>query len=197
MNDIEVGSTAVVTDVYNNNSNNGLDSIDLIELENIARCSVFALAIYTHLVLIYMRPCTGMCRLCTSGMCFRRNGRNKCPCCCNCYPIRTYMKKSDNLKYHTTKNSISIYTETVIKGDNFCGLNHSGLNIITEHLSNTELLFVSFVNDTSHKVYAILLDHDKEQVIIVIRGTLSLEDCITDVICEPVEVNRCDSYEYI
>lgn len=80
--------------------------------------------------------------------------------------------------------------EIVIKGDNFCGLHRTGLSIITEHLSNTEVVFGSFVNDTYHKVYAVLLDHDKEQVVVVVRGTLSIEDCITDVICEPVEVSR-------
>jgi len=40
------------------------------------------------------------------------------------------------------------------------------------------------------KVYAVLLDHDKEQVVVTIRGTLSIEDCITDVLCEPIEVDR-------
>jgi len=76
----------------------------------------------------------------------------------------------------------------VIEGDNCCGLNQTGLSIITEHLSNTELVFVSFRNDTTHKVYAVFLDHDKAQVVVAIRGTLSLEDCVTDAICDPVEL---------
>jgi sn1-specific diacylglycerol lipase len=77
----------------------------------------------------------------------------------------------------------------VVEGDNFCGLNYTGLSIVTENLSNTELVYVSFKNDIVHKVYAVFLDHEKEQVVIAIRGTLSLEDCITDVICDPAPVS--------
>lgn len=30
------------------------------------------------------------------------------------------------------------------------------------------------------------MDHEARAVVVAVRGTLSLEDCITDVLCEPV-----------
>ena len=77
----------------------------------------------------------------------------------------------------------------LIEGDNCCRLNNKGLEIFTKYLQNSELLYVSYKNDTTHKPYGIFLDHDKEWLVIAVRGTLSLEDCFTDVICEPVEVS--------
>jgi hypothetical protein len=47
---------------------------------------------------------------------------------------------------------------------------------------------VSFKNNTRIKPYGVFLDHEKEWIVIAVRGTLSLEDCITDVVCEAVEV---------
>lgn len=182
-------------------SNSSIDTIDINELENIARCSVFAMAIYTHLLLMYLRPCTGFCRLCTFGVCRGHDGTHDKKCCSSCcccnrtvlssmHPSPSRAKKCEVSYDSVTHPPCDEPREIVIKGDNLCGLHRTGLSIITEHLSNTEVVFGSFVNDTYHKVYAVLLDHDKEQVVVVVRGTLSIEDCITDVICEPVEVGR-------
>ncbi len=75
-------------------------------------------------------------------------------------------------------------------GDNKCGLNYAGMRVITEALGQTEVLYATYVNDSTHKKpFAVVLDHEKQLVVVAIRGTLSLEDCITDVICEPVSVS--------
>lgn len=84
---------------------------------------------------------------------------------------------------------------SIIDGDNFCGLHHTGLSqIVTDNLSEglvgSELVYASFRNDPLHKVYGVFLDHMKERVVIAIRGTLSMEDCITDAICDPVELSE-------
>mmetsp|Transcript_8707 Transcript_8707/g.19113 ORF Transcript_8707/g.19113 Transcript_8707/m.19113 type:complete len:753 (+) Transcript_8707:114-2372(+) len=173
------GSTGSMEALESGSYEAGGSPVDLHELEAIARCSVFALAIYTHLIVIYMRPCTGVCRLCAAGMCSPASGAGMSSCC-PCVPSLVQQRGSIN------RGGVR---SSVVEGDNFCGMNRSGLSIITEHLSNTELVFVSFKNDTSHKVYAVFLDHDKEQVVIAIRGTLSLEDCITDAICEPAPLD--------
>ena len=161
------------------NSNEVDPPLDLETLELISRMSVYALAIYTHLIVIYMRPCTGLCRVCCgagAASCERRVGASCCCCLPNVGEGRDQTRSRGR--------------GTVVEGDNFCGFNHTGLSIVTENLTNTELVYVSFKNDIVHKVYAVFLDHDKEQVVIAIRGTLSLEDCITDVICDPVPVRR-------
>jgi sn1-specific diacylglycerol lipase len=145
-------------------------SIDLHTLEAMSRMSVYALGIYTHLIVIYMRPCTGLCRICCGAS---ANSCSNASVCC--------LSSAGDVKAQAGGRG-------VIEGDNWCGLNHTGLSIVTENLRNTELVYVSFKNDTVHKVYAVFLDHEKEQVVIAIRGTLSLEDCITDAICDPIPV---------
>lgn len=176
--DVESGQGAAFDRSFSGIANNQRQpnfNVDLETLECISRCSVFALAIYTHLIVVYMRPCTGICRLCcgaSANSC--DGGAGKSPCCTCC------LTSGDEGRTRGPG--------TVVEGDNFCGLNYTGLSIITDNLKNTELVYVSFKNDIMHKVYAVFLDHEKEQVVIAIRGTLSLEDCITDVICEPAPV---------
>ena len=61
--------------------------------------------------------------------------------------------------------------------------------------TKSQLVFANFSNDISIKPYAIFVDHDKQvilelivatslhthkAIVISIRGTLSLEDCVTD-----------------
>jgi hypothetical protein len=60
-----------------NNNHRGvtsLSSISLEEIEALQRCSVFALAAYSHLIFLYMKPCSGLCRL----TCYR--GASSCLC---------------------------------------------------------------------------------------------------------------------
>lgn len=187
---------------------------DIELLETLARNSVFALAIYTHLILIYMKPCTGLCKLCVGGCCQpHRNPKGKVPpfcrrrcftscftqsikCCCCCFPCVDNggpHEKADDIgpiQQHYGSSYEKKKKKVPVVGDNFMGLHHVGMSIIMDHLEDTELLFVSYRNDTFHKPYAVFLDHLKEQVVITIRGTLSLEDCITDAICDPCEMSE-------
>jgi hypothetical protein len=160
------------TEHYLPPSGPGAEPVDLETLQTMSRLSVYALAIYTHLLAIYMRPCTGLCRVCCGA------GAHTCGNCTCCFP--TSEAKEQMLRREGG---------TVVEGDHWCGLHHTGLRIITEELQNTELVYVSFKNDTTQKVYAVFMDHDKEQVVVAVRGTLSLEDCITDCICDPVPVS--------
>lgn len=80
-------------------------------------------------------------------------------------------------------------------GDNFCGLNRSGVTtLLQRYTRNTQLAYASFANDTNRKPFLVLLDHEKETVVIAVRGTLSLEDCVTDALCDPVEVLSMNVY---
>lgn len=76
----------------------------------------------------------------------------------------------------------------LIEGINFYAVNHSLMQ--SEELEQSELIHISFQSDLLHKPYAIFLDHKEEQVVITIRGTLSIEDCITDIECDAVEVGE-------
>eukprot|EP00981_Chlorochromonas_danica_P002538 scaffold487_cov178-Ochromonas_danica.AAC.26 len=70
----------------------------------------------------------------------------------------------------------------------YCAWNRSGINKHGTALKHTELIQYSQRNDMTHKPYAIFVDHAMQTVVLTIRGTVSIEDCITDILCDPVEL---------
>ena len=165
-----------------------LNETTLLLLSDMARYCTFAIAIYTHLLAIYMYPCSGFCRIClatTTQQCKTVFAR----CCClrsagHGPPTSRRVSRPaiDTTTYTNSNNNNNIL------GDNFLGLNYTGLSVVTDQLKGTELAFVSFKNDVHNKPYGIFIDRQKSAVIIAIRGTLSIEDCITDSICASEEV---------
>lgn len=154
-----------------NKDNNSISSShdDYLTFGLIARCSTYALCVYSHLIVIYMKPLTGLCSLCVSRCC-----RNEC-----------------KHKQSSSSSSSSTYTQynKRIIGDQCCSANESGLQSIMKDI-DTELVYANFENDTICKPFAIFVDHDAESIIITVRGTLSLEDCMTDVLAESVELSE-------
>lgn len=148
-------------------------TVTVEEIDCWSRCIVFALAVYSHLMAIYMNPCTGPCQLCCQCI-----PSPSCPAC----------RRRSSSSSSSPSSSRSALKEALVEGDNCCRMNSAGLTWFTKLLENTELLYVSFKNDTTHKPYGVFLDHEKEWLVIAIRGTLSLEDCITDAACEPEEL---------
>jgi len=142
-------------------------------MENISWCSVYALAVYSYLMVIYMRPCSGLCSLCHSRFCK-----------IGCTKTGSFFKSK---KGHSGKEKSSDEKDSDISGDNCCSASHAGIASLIKK-NNAEIVYAAFENDSSAKPYAVFLDHDKEAIVIAIRGTLSLEDCITDVLAEPTEL---------
>jgi len=120
-------------------------------MDDIGHYAVYAMASYSILMLMYVKPCTGIC------------GASCRACCCR------------------NRSGVGV------KDDNVCGLHQAS---VAQFLSNrkAELVLASFSNDVSAKPYVIIADHEKKTVVISIRGTLSLEDCITDIVAEPKEM---------
>ena len=132
-------------------------------VEAAADYAVYMIAIYTHLMVIFTQPCSGLWCLCYSSM--------KRSCCTCCSP------------YEGVRSSNS----STVKGDNLFGANHSGLTHFTRNVQS-EVVYASYDNTTTAKPFAIFLNHKQRSVVISIRGSLSLEDCITDAIADPVEM---------
>jgi sn1-specific diacylglycerol lipase len=143
-------------------------------LESVAKYSVHMLAMYTHLMVLFTQPCTGLYCLCRSRVkisCARCK-RNQCrKCCDNSCCGRDIPSK------HTPE----------VKGDNMWGTHHAGLSHFTRNVKS-EVLYVSYRNDTARKPFAVFLDEEDCSVVIAIRGSLSIEDCITDAIADPKEL---------
>ena len=142
-------------------------------MENISWCSVYALAVYSYLMVIYMKPCSGLCSLCHSRFCK-----------IGCKKTGSFFKSK---KGHHGKEKSCDEKDSDISGDNCCSTSHAGIASLIKK-NNAEIVYAAFENDSTAKPYAVFLDHDKESIVIAIRGTLSLEDCITDVLAEPIEL---------
>ena len=170
--DIEVGildhDNPQTTNIYRRVlENRSKDDREL--MDSISWCSVYALAVYSYLMVIYMKPCSGICSLCHSRFC--KIGFSK--------SVFKAKKVNGKVKSEDKHGDIS--------GDNCCSTSHAGIASIIKK-NNAEIVYAAFENDSTAKPYAIFLDHDKECIVIAIRGTLSLEDCITDVLADPVEL---------
>ena len=129
-------------------------ALDQELLGEIAHFSVFAMAIYTHLMLIFVNPYSGVCQLISSWL---------------------------QLGSRRTIN------KPLIRGDNSFSLNEAAVIQMTKSIKS-DLIFAAFENSVHAKPYAVFMDHDARKVVITIRGTLALEDWITDGISDSVEL---------
>ena len=133
-------------------------------MENIAKYSVYMIAIYTHLLAVYMQPCTGLCCLCCSRFKSQESGRASrnddffCGLCKNNKQLfkdaqqRVRSSSSGSCTASPShllheKHSSPIATNVVIKGDNCCGANHAGLSHFTKDI-DTEVCNLWYSYDT-------------------------------------------------
>jgi Lipase (class 3) len=69
-------------------------------------------------------------------------------------------------------------------GDTLCQWHKHSL-LVVAGLSESDLVYAQFQNRFSMVPYCILLDHERSHVILSIRGSLSLEDVVTDTLVKP------------
>ncbi|XP_051153410.1 diacylglycerol lipase-beta-like [Leptopilina boulardi] len=68
----------------------------------------------------------------------------------------------------------------IIVEDNCCLCNLSGIKYLSK-LSEDDILFASFRNHLCEIPFCVIADHKTSSIVIVIRGSLSLRDVITDI----------------
>lgn len=171
-----------------------------------AHYSYYALAAYTHLMYMYMYPATAFCRLCHFRLC--QGGGSD---------VRAYKRTDDASQLQASplqgkredrpNGSVPIPPGAsasegcascgscvvcplgpgYVVGDKSCNIHKTAMLKMTSKRQG-ELVFANFSNDMNLKPYGIFIDHERETVVITIRGTLSLEDCITDALAEPVSM---------
>ncbi|KAF8793881.1 diacylglycerol lipase-beta-like [Argiope bruennichi] len=71
-------------------------------------------------------------------------------------------------------------TSKIVFGDNCCGCNLAGLQATTE-LEYEDLVHVSFVDKVFEVPFFVTYDHQTKAVIVAARGTMSMNDVLTDV----------------
>eukprot|EP01100_Stratorugosa_tubuloviscum_P011473 TRINITY_DN5122_c2_g1_i1.p1 TRINITY_DN5122_c2_g1~~TRINITY_DN5122_c2_g1_i1.p1 ORF type:complete len:695 (-),score=293.77 TRINITY_DN5122_c2_g1_i1:15-2099(-) len=134
---------------------------DYDDLANLQFYSRYALAIYGWPIFIYMNPITGIFKL---PFCENSN------CCC----FRARM----NQQYTNLNDRTS-----TLKGDNICDCNYLALKTIA-NINDEDLIFASFENTILKSPYFICINKERKKIILSIRGTMSLDDCLTDVLAD-------------
>lgn len=155
---------------------------DFNTLNEIAHFSVYAMSIYTHLMFMFVNPCSGVCQLCHSMVC--SNVCKNPSCFSRCAPGGSAKSKR---RYHG--DAAATFPQSSIRGDNCLGINEAAVSQMTKNINN-ELVFASFENTVHVKPFAVFVDHETQKTVITIRGTISLEDWITDGISDSVELEE-------
>ena len=123
----------------------------------------YALATYTWPYYLYMHNVRGFCDLCCS---MNANSNFCCCCCCCCCNKQGCTKKeeSDDMStVHGVDATSNEYHHHHLKAFKF-------LSKINEY----DLIHASFKNELFFVPFFVLVDHFKKNIIITIRGTLSM-----------------------
>ena len=152
------------------------DSLNDMNLLNEgARYAKYALAIYTWVLYLYVHPVTGIPRLATKGClaCLRRKKKEQ---------PSSSSSGDDGLFPDLVSEMLD--ENGRFDGDNMCESHKTAL-LLTAGLEEADLVYVQLKSGFHHNPYCILLDHEWKSVVVSIRGTFSLEDCVMDVLIEP------------
>ena len=86
--------------------------------------------------------------------------------------------------------------QTRYEGDGYCCRLHSAAFLKESGITDeTEIVYAYFRSQIVASPYAVVLDHEWKSVVIVIRGTLSLEDVLTDLDVEPSCLKEVEGYQ--
>jgi sn1-specific diacylglycerol lipase len=151
---------------------------EMYVLDEAARYAKYALAIYTWVLYLYVQPISGSARL---------MGKTRCSCCCQGLR-RTQRREHASPRLATTLVSLAEENGR-IEGDNLCQA-HKNAILLTAGLKEADLVYVQLKSSFSDIPYCILLDHSWKSVVVSIRGTFSLEDCVTDVLISPEPLEK-------
>lgn len=73
-----------------------------------------------------------------------------------------------------------------IRSDNWLGTHEAGLLRVAGLHAGCEVVDAQFASGVAATPYCVLVDHDWRCVVVSIRGTMSLEDCLVDLQADPV-----------
>ena len=128
---------------------------DRLVLSEGARYSSIALSAYSWMMYLWTSKCIGCCELSADTMVEL----------CMCRP--RYCRSRDH-----------------VIGDNLCGWKQASV-LKTLGIEDRDFLFANFRNNVNVIPYIVLVDRRCRNILIVIRGTLSFEDMISDVTMSP------------
>ncbi|XP_015785894.1 sn1-specific diacylglycerol lipase alpha isoform X2 [Tetranychus urticae] len=111
-----------------------------------------------------------------------------CPCLNRCSPSKPSTDAFNNRKSSTSSatpqpSTPPIPVEPIIMGDNCCGCNYAALQRICQ-THNLEIIYATYHVEIAEPPFFVALDYDRRTIVIAIRGTLSLQDVMTDLNAE-------------
>lgn len=118
----------------------------------------YFLSVYTSYLMMFMNPLSGTCRM--GRECFKSGGLCPCLCCSS-----------------SSKNAV---------GDNCCACHHAATLAFTRK-NDCETIYCNYENKFC-PTFAVFYDHTKKTIVIAVRGTMSLEDCVRDMNIQPSEM---------
>ncbi len=137
------------------------DEIDRNLIAEGARFARHSLSIYTWLLYFYMNPATGIPRLVSARLAEFCGNEKQCAS-----PFFNQGHEND------------------VIGDNWLHLHKNAL-MLHAGLDDSDLIYANFENKYNQMPYSIVIDHKWQSIVVSIRGTLSLEDCVVDVLVDP------------
>jgi sn1-specific diacylglycerol lipase len=90
----------------------------------------------------------------------------------------------DNDEMGDTMDSLPCWMGGRIEGDTLCETHKAGL-LLQAGLDESDLIYAQLRSSFTDNPYCIVVDHKWKCVVLSIRGTFSLEDCVTDVSIKP------------
>ena len=171
-----------------------------------ARFARHALAIYTWVLYVYMHPIKGPCKMAcapcigrsfsrrrrqnqvssSAGSSHRRRGSQQQHDAAIISPSNTGLLHSEDIDDQDEEysyNSCPVDDGRII-GDNCCHVHRATL-LAHAGLEDSDLVYAQLNCSYRETPYCIVLDHRWKTVVLAIRGTLSIEDCIVDVLVDP------------
>lgn len=159
---------------------------DVLMLQEGARYSRYALAIYTWYLYLFVNPVTGIPKLCAKAW-----NTKRCLCCFAESITSTGSSHHPDPSNTSLNNSgggsprVSHSHGSRWEGDNLCQPHKHALLLQAGLENEADLVYVQLKSSFNANPYCILVDHEAQTVVVAIRGTFSLEDCVTDVLLEP------------
>lgn len=164
---------------------------DVAVLEEGARFARHQLAIYTWILYYYMFPCTATFRLIGQSikekLSCRTNNTNggsnvRYERCSSSSPINTPC--DIDLSSGNEPMSAQESTKGATVGDNFLRI-HERTMMAHAGLDRSDIAYASFETGFYETPYCIVIDRKWKSVVVSIRGSLTLEDCVVDVLLDP------------
>ncbi|KAL7533981.1 hypothetical protein ACHAXR_005566 [Thalassiosira sp. AJA248-18] len=160
---------------------------DYVLLEEGARFARHQLAIYTWILYYFQFPVSGTFRLISQSL----KAKLKCK---NIISSETSTPVSRGTNYEPcsdieagdsgSNSTVEMMNQETIVGDNFLNI-HEATMLAHAGLEKSDIAYASFEAGFYETPYCIIIDRKWKSIVLSIRGSLTLEDCVVDVLLDP------------